>query len=204
MKKPRKPDIDTVGDHIAWSYANLARADAALQDESASYQRIHHIIRSKLFSGLKKGTMAMRSLYDDERIKMTAPKACCYCGSEDKLSVDHLIPRIRGGADDSDNLILACRACNSSKQGRDMLEWMKKKEAFPSILLLRRYLKLVARYCDDNDLLSIALSDALQRDLPFDLSLLPHVFPPLAKLSLWVCPPDAHPLKPQVASRPPT
>ena len=86
MKKPRKPDIDTVGDHIAWSYANLARADAALQDESASYQRIHHIIRSKLFSGLKKGTMAMRSLYDDERIKMTAPKACCYCGSECTLS----------------------------------------------------------------------------------------------------------------------
>ena len=33
-----------------------------------------------------------------------------------------------------------------------MLEWMKRKNVFPAILLLRRYLKLVARYCDENAL----------------------------------------------------
>ena len=194
MKKPRKPpDIDIVGDHIAWSYANLARADAALQDGATSYKTIHHMIRAKLFKGLKTGTMAMRTLYDDERIKMTMPRVCSYCGSEDNLSVDHLIPRIKGGADESDNLILACRACNSSKQGRDMLVWMDKKDAFPSIWLLRRYLKLVARYCEDNDLLGVPLPDALKRDLPFDLTLLPHVFPPLTELRLWVSPSDVAP-----------
>jgi 5-methylcytosine-specific restriction endonuclease McrA len=188
MKQPRKPAIDTVGDHIAWSYANLARADAALQDKVTTYQRTHHIIRTKLFHGLKNGTMAMRSLYDDERIKMTMPQACYYCGSTNGLSVDHLIPRISGGADDADNLIWACRSCNSSKQGRDMLEWMKTKNAFPAILLLRRYLKLVARYCDENGLLSTPLPDAFQLDLPFDLSLIPHSFPPLSELALWVYP----------------
>ena len=187
-KKPRKPDIQTVGHHIAWSYANLARADAALQDGDSSYKRIHHIIRSRLFNGLKSGTMAMRSLYDDERIKMTAPKACCYCGSVEHLAVDHLIPRIKGGGDDSDNLILACRTCNSSKQGRDLLEWMTKKETFPSVMILRRYLKLVARYCDKHDLLEVAMPEAIRMDLPFDLSLLPHTFPPVSELVLWVYP----------------
>ncbi|QDV87397.1 HNH endonuclease [Planctomycetes bacterium TBK1r] len=188
IKKARKPEIITVSDHIAWSYANLARADAALQGGCRSYQRTHHIIRSRLFNGLKNGTMAIRSLYDDERLKMTMPQACCYCGATDNLSIDHLIPRVRGGADDADNLVWTCRKCNSSKQGRDMLEWMAKKNGFPAILLLRRYLKLVARYCDENGFLTTPLAEALQLDLPFDLSLIPHSFPPLSEITLWIYP----------------
>lgn len=135
------PEILTVKEHIAWSYANLARAHAALQEGSEKYKQVHHIIRSKLFQGLVSGKMNMRSLYDDERMKMTVPQACCYCGNINKLSVDHLIPRIKGGSDESDNLIWACNSCNSSKQGRDMLQWMHDKNRFPSVLLLRRYLK---------------------------------------------------------------
>ena len=113
------PTITTIREHIAWSYANLARADAALEDGVAEYQRVHHIIRQRLYSGLVSGRMSMRSLYQDERLKMTMPQACYYCGSLDDLAVDHLIPRITGGADKSDNLIWACRRRNSSKQGRD-------------------------------------------------------------------------------------
>ena len=185
------PTIETVKQHIAWSYANLARAHAALKEDATKYQRLHHAIRNNLYRGLMDGTKKMRSLYDDERLKMTVPQACYYCGSTDKLSVDHLIPRISGGTDDSDNLIWACRSCNSSKQGRDMLVWMDKKGVFPPVLLLRRYLKLVARYCDENELLTLPLTDALQRDLPFDLSLLPHVFPTLTELKLWIYPADS-------------
>ena len=44
--------------------------------------------------------------------------ACRYCGSVDLLSVDHVVPRCQGGADDEDNLVVACRACNSRKGGR--------------------------------------------------------------------------------------
>ena len=186
------PKIETVHDHIAWSYANLARADAALQEGHTEYRKTHHIIRHKLFYGLKKGTMSMRSLYDDERIKMTAPQACYYCGSTQRLSVDHLIPRIAGGTDEGDNLIWACRSCNSSKGGKDMLTWMQSKGVFPPILLLRRYLKLVARYCDENDLLSLDIESARQLELPFDLTLLPYRFPPLDQLTLWVYPENEH------------
>ena len=46
------PQIATVLQHIAWSYANLARAHAAIESGATSYGRIHHIIRSKLFKGL--------------------------------------------------------------------------------------------------------------------------------------------------------
>jgi hypothetical protein len=182
------PSIQTVREHIAWSYANLGRADAALKDKCTKYSRIHHIIRSRLFNGLVNDKMKMRSLYDDERIKMIAPQACYYCGSREKLSVDHLIPKIKGGADESDNLIWACRSCNSSKHGRDMLSWLISKGKFPAILLLRRYIKIVARYCDQRDLMDMNLQDVCDMDLPFDLRLLPYKYPPLPELKLWVNP----------------
>ncbi len=188
MQKARKPQIESVADHIAWSYANLARVDAALRDGVTSYKRVHHIIRAKLFRGLTDGTMAMRSLYDDERLKMTAPRACCYCGCTDPLSVDHLIPRIRGGRDEADNLVLACQSCNSSKRGRDMLDWMRIRQTFPAVLLLRRYIKLVARYCEEKELLSTSIKEVSLENLPFDLSLLPYSFPPLTELQRWVMP----------------
>jgi len=181
-------EIITVREQIAWSYANLARADKALQDGAKKYGKIHHMIRAKLNKGLREQTMSMASIYQDERLKMTVPQACYYCGSTSKLSVDHLIPRIKGGADESDNLIWACRSCNSSKRDRDMMKWMIDRNVFPPILLLRRYLKIVMKYCDSNHLLDLKLEDALKQNLPFDLNILPQSFPPLSELKLWIYP----------------
>ena len=189
------PTPKTVREQIAWSYANLARAHAALEDGATKYKKVHHIIRNRMYHGLLSGKMAMRSLYDDERLKMTAPQACYYCGAADNLAVDHLIPRIRGGPDEADNLIWACRACNSSKQGRDMLVWATSKGLFPSILLLRRYIKIVARYCDEHGHMDTDLKAAAELDTPFDVCLLPTNFPPLTELMLWVQPAKENPNK---------
>lgn len=43
---------------------------------------------------------------------------CRYCGAsapDATLTVDHVIPRALGGADDPTNLVTACRDCNSGK-----------------------------------------------------------------------------------------
>lgn len=41
---------------------------------------------------------------------------CCqYCGSTKDLTLDHVIPRSRGGRTSWDNLITACKPCNSKK-----------------------------------------------------------------------------------------
>ena len=39
------------------------------------------------------------------------------------LTVDHILPRSRGGTDHLDNLQLLCLGCNSSKGNRTMPEW---------------------------------------------------------------------------------
>lgn len=48
---------------------------------------------------------------------------CCYCGSTDDLTIDHVTPLARGGSNDLANLVVACRICNSSKGARLLEEW---------------------------------------------------------------------------------
>lgn len=44
---------------------------------------------------------------------------CQYCGSHAApLTVDHIIPRARGGADSWENLVAACLYCNNRKGSR--------------------------------------------------------------------------------------
>ncbi len=132
---------------------------------------------------------APRSLADDERLKLVLPQACSYCGDRDRASftVDHLIPRHRGGADRGENLVWACRSCNSSKRDQDVLEWLASQGQFPSILLLRRYLKLAIEIARERGLLEMPLA-GLKEDLPFSLDRapLPGDFPPPGELRLWV------------------
>jgi HNH endonuclease len=177
------PNLVTIRDQIAWSYANLARCHAAISEGRTKYVTTDHMIRAKLFKGLRTGKMAIGSIYDDERHKYLADRACAYCGDLDRLSVDHIIARVVGGGDDGANLVLACRSCNSSKGDLDLLEWLEKRGTFPSLMVLRRYTKLVAIYCDQRLLLDCSLVSAPD-DLPFDLQRLPHVFPALSELRL--------------------
>jgi 5-methylcytosine-specific restriction endonuclease McrA len=44
---------------------------------------------------------------------------CQYCGkSKGDLTIDHVIPRSRGGGDTWENLVTACHTCNSKKGNR--------------------------------------------------------------------------------------
>ena len=66
-----------------------------------------------------------------------------------------------------------------------MVTWMRKRGVFPPILLLRRYLKIVSRDCEE--------AGCMDRDLaalPFDLGCLPTDFPQPGELVLWVYPQD--------------
>ena len=40
---------------------------------------------------------------------------CQYCGATTRLTVDHVIPRCRGGQDTWENLVVACSTCNTKK-----------------------------------------------------------------------------------------
>lgn len=176
--------IRTLGESLYWSYANLGMAHAAVKKGDISYHTGHFIIRNRLYTGFRNGTMNISALADDERLKLVLPQACCYCSSRNHLAVDHLISRKRGGLDRGDNMVWACRSCNSSKGATDVLEWLEKREQFPPLLLLRRYLKLSINFSKQNGYMDSLLGEHL--NLPFSLSAIPHDFPQPAKLLLWV------------------
>ena len=43
-------------------------------------------------------------------------RACVYCASETNLTLDHIIPEIKGGTNTAENLVTACRSCNGKKR----------------------------------------------------------------------------------------
>ena len=43
---------------------------------------------------------------------------CQYCGNKKKLTIDHVIPRSKGGKHTWDNVVIACESCNSRKGDR--------------------------------------------------------------------------------------
>lgn len=178
--KPSRPAFQpkAVGEALYWSYANLAMAYASGRHKKPDYQQVDFIVRNKTYHGLLRGTLRMGSFFMDEKCKIGS-NVCCYCGSENFLSLDHLIPQFSGGAHSADNLVLACRSCNSSKGKTDFLAWMAKKNRFPPLHTLRRYLKLAVIYCVENDLMSVEL-DAVKEvspTPPLALFLLPFDFP---------------------------
>lgn len=53
-----------------------------------------------------------------ERIYRRDGYRCLECGSADDLTLDHVHPHSRGGADTEENLQTLCRSCNSRKGAR--------------------------------------------------------------------------------------
>ena len=53
---------------------------------------------------------------------------CQYCGSTKSLTIDHVIPKSKGGEDTWENLVVACSSCNV-KKGDKLLEQTNMKLA---------------------------------------------------------------------------
>jgi 5-methylcytosine-specific restriction endonuclease McrA len=49
--------------------------------------------------------------------------SCFYCGSTQRITVDHVVAISRGGTDSIGNLVSACKSCNSQKRQLTIMEW---------------------------------------------------------------------------------
>jgi hypothetical protein len=62
--------------------------------------------------------------------------SCLYCGGTEKLGIEHLVPKTRGGLNIPENIFQACRKCNASKNKRLPSEW--RKDLPPKVYALER------------------------------------------------------------------
>jgi 5-methylcytosine-specific restriction endonuclease McrA len=61
---------------------------------------------------------------------------CGYCGSKKELTIDHIVPRSKGGSNSWSNLITCCHKCNLYKADRTPVEAgmvLKKRPYEPSL-----------------------------------------------------------------------
>lgn len=62
-------------------------------------------------------------------VRRDGSSRCVWCGQEhdpkDGLTLDHLLPRTLGGSYEADNLVIACRACNSQRGHLCPRRWVR-------------------------------------------------------------------------------
>jgi len=69
---------------------------------------------------------------------MTAWGGCAYCGVRDKpLQRDCVLALSRGGRYTLDNIVPACRSCNTSKCNDEVTGWLRRKRLDEGAFLLR-------------------------------------------------------------------
>ena len=72
------------------------------------------------------------------KIKEKWDYECAYCGSEKNLTMDHVVPRSKGGVDFTKNVVCCCHDCNQSKSHTPWEDWYFSQEFFS----MKRYNKI--------------------------------------------------------------
>jgi len=92
--------------------------------ESADGKTLHSVSMSLPFPSIVRLSVYIRVPYKKiilsrKNILRRDGHRCQYCGRNDaSLTVDHVVPRARGGEDAWENLVCACIACNNKKGDR--------------------------------------------------------------------------------------
>jgi len=80
---------------------------------------------------------------------------CNYCGSEENLQVDHIIPLSRGGVHSETNFQILCRSCNINKKNNySFSEFFKRGDGKTYILVNRKFANYI-KYLKPNEFKSI-------------------------------------------------
>lgn len=75
---------------------------------------------------------------------------CQYCGSNKDLTLDHLIPKSKGGKSSWTNLVTACKRCNSHKGDFSPEEVGLKLQSKPIRPSYVMFLRISSKYLNDD------------------------------------------------------
>jgi len=139
--------IRTLKDLLFWQYAKII-------SESAGFGKSNYGFIMDRFKRLRSGEIEWSSSIREWIHEMENPDRCIYCGADEKLIVEHMIPLSRGGPDHPDNAVMVCAGCNSSKGDRRLYEFygLENRNRIPRIAE-GKYLKLLYDELDQRGLL---------------------------------------------------
>ena len=101
------------------SKERTARATAWNQANKQRYQQ--HVANSKIKNKILEDAKTFKIL--DKEYRKLYSSCCAFCGTKDKITMDHIIPISRSGNHSIGNLQPLCRSCNSSKKSKLVSEY---------------------------------------------------------------------------------
>lgn len=129
--------VKTIRDLIYWQYGKII-------SESAGAGKRQYAFVMDRFKKLQAGDIEWSGAIREYVREREMPNQCIYCGATEQLSWDHLLPRSRGGPDTPDNVVMACRTCNSAKGDKGLYEWFSLERRYEVPRIAEgKYLKLL-------------------------------------------------------------
>jgi rubrerythrin len=129
--------VKTIQDLIFWQYAKII-------SEAAGYGKKQFGFVMNRFKKLSSGEINWSTSIREYVKEREKKDICIYCGSKTDLTLEHIMPRSRGGPDSPDNAVWVCKRCNSSKGDKRLYEWfgLENRYNIPRIAE-GKYLKLL-------------------------------------------------------------
>lgn len=98
--------------------------------EKARYNPDYHIFKRHRWRAARYGSGTYLSYTEFTAIRKEPDRECVYCGSREKLEIEHVRPLQHSGPNAHWNIVTACHSCNSRKQNRTVVEFFEKEQAF--------------------------------------------------------------------------
>jgi CRISPR/Cas system Type II protein with McrA/HNH and RuvC-like nuclease domain len=124
--------------HRGFVLVDKGKAEIVKSDENpivSGYKKYVRPLVIRLLKYIKHFTRTLRP--NRNRIYKRDGHECVYCGSSKNLTLDHVIPKSRGGTNDWTNLVTSCFKCNLKKANRTPEEArmvMLKKPYAPTLI----------------------------------------------------------------------
>ena len=130
-------NVRTIRELIYWEYAKLIAGSVV--GNRKNYAFVMHT-----YQRLKNGKISPSDILKENKMLVEGECCCAYCGAKESLHWEHIIPKSRGGPDNIDNMVQACKGCNLKKGAKDPFEWygLDKRYEIPRVVL-GKYLKLI-------------------------------------------------------------
>lgn len=145
--------VKTIRDLIYWQYAKII-------SESARAGKKNYAFVMDRFKKLQSGEIEWSGSIREYIKERETPNQCIYCGSTNELSYDHLIAQSRGGPDIPDNVVMACKSCNSSKGDKGVYEWFELDRRYELPRIAEgKYLKLLYKLHEEKGTLGAGRTD---------------------------------------------
>jgi ribosomal protein S27AE len=152
-------DVKTIRDLIWYQYAKIVARRAFGAEDGKEAKKYNYGFVKNTFRDLKSGAKSWSEITREDRQFVEAEKRCVYCGAENDLHWEHIVPRSLRVKPECEacetiqgihNQIWACGQCNSMKSAKGLYQFFKVKypaerkyyDLIPP-LLEKKYLKTI-------------------------------------------------------------